>query len=57
VIFQDFKLIEWKTVKQNILYPLEISGHDDEKMRKKLNDILYKMDLMDKKDVLVPQLS
>lgn len=57
VIFQDFKLIDWKTVKQNILYPLEISGHDDEKMRKKLNDILYKMDLMDKKDVLVPQLS
>lgn len=57
VIFQDYKLIEWKTVKQNILYPLEISGHNDENMNKRLNEILYKMELMDKKDVLVPYLS
>ncbi len=57
VIYQDYKLIDWKTVKENIIYPLEISWYDEEKINKKLNDILYKMDLMDKKDVLVPTLS
>lgn len=57
VIFQDYKLIEWKTVKQNILYPLEISWFNNDKMNKKLNEILYKMELMDKKDILSPHLS
>jgi len=57
VIYQDFKLIEWKTVKQNIAYPLEIIWEPKEKIDKKVNEILYKMELMSKKDIEVPRLS
>lgn len=57
VIYQDFKLIERKTVKQNIVYPLEILWESQETINRRLNEVLYKMDLMDKKDSLIPTLS
>jgi len=57
MIYQDFKLIDWKTVKENIAYPLEIIWEDPSKIDKKVNEILYKTELMSKKDVLAPHLS
>ncbi len=57
VIYQDFKLIDWKNVKQNISYPLEIVWEPKEQIDKKVNEILYKTELMSKKDVMVPSLS
>ncbi len=57
MIYQDFKLIDWKTVKENIAYPLEIIWEDNLKIDKKVNEILYKTELMSKKDVLAPYLS
>jgi len=57
VVFQDFKLIEWKTVYENISYNLEMRWEEKEKIEKKVNEVLYKVWLFDKKDVKIPYLS
>jgi len=57
VIFQDFKLIEWKTVYENIAYNLEMRWEKKENIDKKVNKVLYKVWLFDKKDVKIPYLS
>jgi len=57
VIFQDFKLIEWKTVYENIAYNLEMRWEKKEIIDKKVNEVLYKVWLFDKKDVKIPYLS
>jgi cell division transport system ATP-binding protein len=57
VIFQDFKLIDWKTVEENVSYPLEILWVSRKKIKEKVNQLLYKLDLMDKKDEKIPNLS
>jgi cell division transport system ATP-binding protein len=36
VIFQDFKLIDRKSVAKNISYPLEIRGVDDDEIRQRV---------------------
>ena len=57
VIFQDFKLIDWKTVYENIAYNLEMRWEKPDKIEKKVNEVLYKVWLFDKKDVKIPYLS
>jgi len=57
VIFQDFKLIDWKSVYENIAYNLEMRWEKKEKIEKKVNEVLYKVGLFDKKDVKIPSLS
>ena len=57
VIFQDFKLIDWKTVYENIAYNLEMRGEKKEVIEKKVNEVLYKVWLFDKKDIKIPYLS
>ena len=57
VIFQDFKLIDWKTVYENIAYNLEMRGEKKENIDKKVKEVLYKVWLFDKKDDKIPQLS
>jgi len=57
VIFQDFKLIDWKTVYENISYNLEMRWEKKDKIEKKVNEVLYKVWLFDKKDEKIPYLS
>ena len=57
VIFQDFKLIDWKTVYENIAYNLEMRGEKKENIEKKVNEVMYKVWLFDKKDLKIPYLS
>jgi len=57
VIFQDFKLIEWKTVYENIAYNLEMRWEKKDKIEKKVKEVLYKVWLFDEKDVKIPYLS
>lgn len=40
VIFQDYKLLEWMTAKDNILYPLRISELDPETIEQKFNAVV-----------------
>ncbi len=57
VVYQDFKLIDHKTVKENVEYPLEILWAKYDIIKKRVNDILYRMNLMDKRNVYTPYLS
>jgi len=57
VIFQDFKLIEWKSVFENIAYNLEMRWEKKSNIEKKVNEVLYKVWLFDKKDIKIPYLS
>jgi len=51
VIYQDFKLIPWFTVKENIAYPLELFNLPSSEIKKRVEDILRQIDLIEKKDV------
>lgn len=57
VVFQDYKLISWKTVRENIEYPLQMVWISQEKINNKVNDVLYNLWLMDKRDTMIPLLS
>ncbi len=57
VIFQDFKLIDWKTVYENIAYILEMKWEKPDKIEEKVKNVLYKVWLYDKKDIKIPYLS
>lgn len=57
VVFQDCKLLDRKTVRENILYPLEIDGVSKEEQEEKLNDVLTLLDLKTKKTAFPPALS
>lgn len=56
-IYQDFKLIQEKTVFENIALPLEISGWPKSEINKRVNSLLEKLRLMDKKNIFVKFLS
>lgn len=57
VIYQDFKLIEWKSVKENILYPLEIAWVAWRKKREKLERTVRDLWLSEWLSTPVPHLS
>ncbi|MDT8447381.1 MAG: ATP-binding cassette domain-containing protein [bacterium] len=45
MIFQDYKLLEKKTARDNISLPLLISGLDLEETRRRIDDIALKLDM------------
>ncbi len=57
VVFQDCKLLDWKTVRENILYPLEIDGVAKNTQEEKLQEVLTLLDLSDNADKFPPALS
>ena len=57
VVFQDFKLIEWKNVAENISYPLEIAGIPRQEREEKVDTILELLGMSDKKKTKIPLLS
>ena len=57
IIFQDYKLLLNRTVRENIALPLEIYGLDDATIQKRTDEVLQKMDLTKKADVLCHALS
>lgn len=57
VVFQDFKLIDYKTVKENIEFPLEIVWQKISKKQDKIDELLHNLNLTDKKNTLAPKLS
>lgn len=57
MIFQQFNLLEQRTVAKNVRYPLEIAGVDKETADKKVAELLEIVDLSDKADSYPSQLS
>ena len=57
IIFQQFNLLDSRTVYENIAFPLEISGYKKEKIKERVEEILELVELSDKKDAYPVQLS
>lgn len=57
VIFQDYKLLESKTVYENIAFAMEVCGYSDSLISKKVPDALEQVGLLIKKDKFVYELS
>lgn len=57
VIFQDLKLLADRTVFENVALPLEIDNKDIETAKKKVEDILEQVGLLEHKDKFPIQLS
>src|SRR5690606_15338746 len=50
MIFQHFNLLSSRTVFQNVAFPLELTGMTKAVIKKKVNDLLQMVDLLEKRD-------
>jgi cell division transport system ATP-binding protein len=57
IIFQDYKLIQTKTVFENVALVLEAAGRKSRLLEKKVNSILRIVGMEDKRDLFPPSLS
>jgi cell division transport system ATP-binding protein len=57
VIFQDLKLLSDRTIAENILLPLHITGVDDVEAMKRADEVLTQVGIIDHKDKFPIQLS
>lgn len=57
MIFQQFNLLETKTVYENVALPLKLNKVPKEQIKKKVNEILEFVELSDKKDAYPAKLS
>ena len=57
VIFQDYKLMESKTVYENVAFAMEVCGYKDAQIQKKVPQVLEQVGLLIKKDTSVMELS
>ena len=57
VIFQDYKLLESKTVYENVAFAMEVSGYKNKHIEKKVPQALEQVGLLIKKDTFVQELS
>ncbi len=57
VIFQDYKLIESKTVYENVAFAMEVCGYPDSQIEKRVPQILEQVGLLIKKNTSVEELS
>lgn len=57
VIFQDLKLLVDRTVLENVILPLQISGMSEKAAKKQAEEVLIQVGLSDKKDKFPMQLS
>ena len=57
MVFQQFNLLEGKTVFHNVALPLELAGVKKEEIRKRVREVLAFVELEEKQDAYVSQLS
>ncbi len=57
IVFQDFRLIDWLTVGENIAVPLEILGMDGYTIRERTRDVLDRVGLKGYANVMAGKLS
>lgn len=57
IIFQDYKLLNSKTVKENVAFAMEVSGYTDRQIAQRVPEVLSQVWLLNKKDVFIDTLS
>lgn len=57
VIFQDYKLMESKSVYENVAFAMEVCGYSDKYIQKKVPETLEQVKILSKKDKFVSELS
>jgi len=57
VVFQDFRLVDWLTVGENVAIPLEIFGIDGREIRDRTRDVLERVGLGGYENVVAGKLS
>lgn len=57
VIFQDYKLLKSKTVKENVAFAMEVSGYSDKQIIQRVPEVLSQVWLLNKKDNFIDTLS
>ena len=57
VVFQDFKLLDHKTVSENVAFAMEVSGMKSQEIKKSVPKILKMVGLLEKADRFPHQLS
>ncbi|USN57552.1 MAG: ATP-binding cassette domain-containing protein [Candidatus Peribacteria bacterium] len=57
IVFQDTKLISNLSVRDNIMYPLKVYGHDDEDVERRYKHFIRLIELEERADALVQELS
>jgi cell division transport system ATP-binding protein len=48
IVFQDFKLLRDRTVKENIAFALEVTGHGGEEVKKRVSEVLERVGLQER---------
>ncbi|MDP3900849.1 MAG: cell division ATP-binding protein FtsE [bacterium] len=56
-IFQDYKLLPFKTVHENVAYVMEVMGAEDKDIERDVGEVLEIVDLEDRKNAFPVQLS
>ena len=57
IIFQDYKLLKSKTVKENVAFAMEVCGYSDKQIAQRVPEVLSQVWLLNKKDNFIDTLS
>lgn len=56
-IFQDFKLLPKKTVRENVAFAMEVCGYDNATIERRIPEVLSQVGLLSKKEKFIESLS